>query len=121
MERKEGDWICPDSSCGNINFSKRTKCNICGTLRPREQPSKAPGTQKQGDWTCNKCGNLNWARRTHCNICNTVKSTQEPEDRLGRGGGYFDLDDPRDRKEHHSDDEEYDEFGRKKKKGTKAT
>ncbi|XP_951807.1 ran binding protein, putative [Theileria annulata] len=119
MERREGDWFCPDTSCGNLNFSKRTKCNICGKLRPTNQSSNLATTQKQGDWTCNKCGNLNWARRTHCNICNISKTSQEPEDRLGRGGGYFDLFDPKDRKEHDSEDEEYDEFGRKKKKSLK--
>lgn len=24
---KIGDWVCPD--CGNTNYKKRVKCNIC--------------------------------------------------------------------------------------------
>ena len=25
---KEGDWLCPNQSCCNINWSKRTSCNL---------------------------------------------------------------------------------------------
>jgi len=25
---KEGDWLCPDPNCCNVNWSKRTKCNL---------------------------------------------------------------------------------------------
>lgn len=28
------DWICPKKSCRNRNFAKRTKCNLCGLLKP---------------------------------------------------------------------------------------
>lgn len=125
---KEGDWECPEPACGNINFSKRTKCNRCGIPRPRPpvDPLQSvghfggpPGLFKQGDWPCPHCGNVNWARRDKCNICNAPKPSIKAEPRTGRGGGHFDLQDPTDRNEHQSDDEEYDEFGRKKKRKKK--
>eukprot|EP00375_Theileria_parva_P002800 XP_765481.1 hypothetical protein [Theileria parva strain Muguga] len=108
MDRREGDWLCPDTS---------------SVFQPRFL-SKARRLDLQQVFfyffnLIQRCGNLNWAKRTHCNICNISRALQEPEDRLGRGGGYFDLFDPRDRKEHDSEDEEYDEFGRKKKKSLK--
>lgn len=34
----DGDWICSDSSCGNVNFARRLACNLCG--RDRYHPSK---------------------------------------------------------------------------------
>ena len=30
---KEADWECP--SCTNVNWSWRTNCNMCSTLKPR--------------------------------------------------------------------------------------
>ncbi|PHJ23977.1 ran binding protein [Cystoisospora suis] len=122
--RKEGDWECEDPACGNVNFSKRTRCNRCGKSRPKTgDPLKdipnlggPPGLFKHGDWPCTHCGNVNWARRSTCNICSAPKPNSQDEPRMGRGGGHFDLQDPADRKRHDSDDEDFDEFGRRKRK-----
>lgn len=31
---RQGDWICPDPSCANNNFSWRLFCNLCEMPRP---------------------------------------------------------------------------------------
>ena len=74
---------CHASSCGNVNFARRTACNRCNAERPTD--GLPPGKKKLGveigknaaekskglfaaeDWQCSKCGNVNWARRTTCN------------------------------------------------------
>lgn len=49
-----------------------------------------------------------------------LKSEKRDIASIGRGGGFFERGKPSDRKEWDSDDEVYDEFGRKKKKRAKA-
>lgn len=66
------------------------------------------------DWQCSKCGNVNWARRQQCNMCNAPKFG-EIEERTGYGGGYNDRG-VVEYKERRDEDDEYDEFGRRKKK-----
>ncbi|PON97683.1 Splicing factor-like protein [Trema orientale] len=119
--QQEGDWMCPNTSCSNVNFAFRGVCNRCGTARPagasgggawgggrgrgRGQESGGPGRSVgagaaptgglfgPNDWPCPMCGNINWAKRTKCNICNTNKpGHNEGGVRGGRGGGYKELD-----------------------------
>ncbi|KAK9935719.1 hypothetical protein M0R45_022807 [Rubus argutus] len=116
--QQEGDWMCPNTSCGNVNFAFRGVCNRCGSARPtgvsgggaggggrgrgrgvdsggRGGPVGAPtgGLFGPNDWPCPMCGNINWAKRTKCNICNTNKpGHNEGGVRGGRGGGYKELD-----------------------------
>ncbi|PPS08419.1 hypothetical protein GOBAR_AA12227 [Gossypium barbadense] len=128
--QQEGDWLCPNTSCSNVNFSFRGVCNRCGTARPAGATRggfigalnilhfNSTNVKKSG------CGNINWAKRMKCNICNTNKpGHNEGGVRGGRAGGYKELDEEeieetrRRRREAEEDDGEmYDEFGNLKKK-----
>lgn len=135
------DWVCPYSECKNVNFAHRRQCNRCGRDRPSsagEKSSrfgnsessnssrkkvgieigkfaaeKSKGLFSAEDWQC-QCGNVNWARRHTCNLCNAPRFC-ENEKRTGYGGGYNDrgVVEYKNREEY---DDEYDEFGRKKKR-----
>ncbi|XP_010557563.1 PREDICTED: transcription initiation factor TFIID subunit 15 [Tarenaya hassleriana] len=117
--QQDGDWLCPNTSCSNVNFAFRGVCNRCGTARPAgasggglgaggrgrgrgggadagapgRQVSATSGLFGPNDWSCPMCGNINWAKRAKCNICNTNKpGHNEGGVRGGRGGGYKELD-----------------------------
>ncbi|XP_018682439.2 transcription initiation factor TFIID subunit 15 isoform X2 [Musa acuminata AAA Group] len=116
--QQDGDWMCPNTSCSNVNFAFRGVCNRCGTARPAGVGGTGAGGGGRGrgrgsgdaggvarsvggptglfgpnDWPCPMCGNINWAKRTKCNICNTNKpGHNEGGVRGGRAGGYKELD-----------------------------
>ncbi|KAJ8484042.1 hypothetical protein OPV22_016527 [Ensete ventricosum] len=116
--QQDGDWMCPNTSCSNVNFAFRGVCNRCGTARPAGAGGTGAGGGGRGrgrgsgdagggarsvggptglfgpnDWPCPMCGNINWAKRTKCNICNTNKpGHNEGGVRGGRAGGYKELD-----------------------------
>ncbi|XP_044754286.1 zinc finger Ran-binding domain-containing protein 2 [Coccinella septempunctata] len=119
------DWTCDE--CGNVNFARRNNCNRCDKARTTLAKKRKLGTEigkaaaeKSGglfnaeDWQCYKCANVNWARRQQCNVCNTPKFAVM-EERTGFGGGYNDRE-VVEYKERQESDDEYDEFGRRKKR-----
>ncbi|GJP54198.1 hypothetical protein CLOM_g13294 [Closterium sp. NIES-68] len=101
--QQQGDWMCPNATCGNVNFAFRGECNRCATPRPAGGGGGAgaggagmgrgggrggrggdsgrggrgfggpPGLFGPMDWPCPMCGNMNWAKRAKCNICNTSR------------------------------------------------
>uniref|UniRef100_A0A2K5XWY2 Zinc finger Ran-binding domain-containing protein 2 n=1 Tax=Mandrillus leucophaeus TaxID=9568 RepID=A0A2K5XWY2_MANLE len=95
------DWICPDKTCENVNFPRRTICNRCDREKTTEaKMMKAGGTEigktlveksrglfSANDWQCKTCSNVTWARRSECNMCNTPKYAKL-EERTGYGGGF---------------------------------
>ncbi|SBT86231.1 zinc finger, RAN binding protein, putative [Plasmodium malariae] len=120
-----GDWTCSDENCRNVNFSKRTHCNRCNRVRPKCSIKKnfKQVFFKSNDWKCDDCGNINWAKREKCNICGKSRFTKKlsefksnKEVRTGKGGGHYDIQGSNEKRVHDSEDEEYDEFGRKKKR-----
>merc|ERR1712241_1450249 len=122
----DGDWTCPDPECDNVNFARRFQCNRCGKEKKFERvkkqgaeigsaaAEKSKGLFSAEDWQCAKCGNVNWARRSTCNVCNAQKFT-EIEERTGLGGG-FDERGVVEYKDRQDSDDEFDDFGRRKKK-----
>ncbi|CAG8714114.1 3533_t:CDS:2, partial [Cetraspora pellucida] len=86
----------------------------------REFANRYGGLFSEKDWKCPICSNINWARRPECNQCKTPKPGLETTmgSREGRGGGFMERDEVVEyrRSRDAEKDEEWDEFGRKRKK-----
>ncbi|TPX62766.1 hypothetical protein SpCBS45565_g06915 [Spizellomyces sp. 'palustris'] len=103
-----------------------------------EAAKKYNGLFSEKDWKCKLCSNINWARRNVCNQCQSPKpGTGTDAHREGHGGGFFDRGgfvpalwelheiialnlrveaEIEYRETRYQDDDEYDDFGRLKKK-----
>uniref|UniRef100_A0A0E0AIB0 Transcription initiation factor TFIID subunit 15 n=1 Tax=Oryza glumipatula TaxID=40148 RepID=A0A0E0AIB0_9ORYZ len=133
--QQDGDWLCPNTSCGNVNFAFRGVCNLCGAARPAGVSGSSAGGGGRGrgrgsddarggsraaaaaavggppglfgpnDWPCPMCGNINWAKRMKCNICNTTKPGHNEGGVRGGRGGGY----------KELDEEELEEVKRRRK------
>mmetsp|Transcript_13034 Transcript_13034/g.28705 ORF Transcript_13034/g.28705 Transcript_13034/m.28705 type:complete len:197 (+) Transcript_13034:131-721(+) len=123
------DWQCPKPSCRTVNFKKRQTCISCGARKPegsnRPLDDWRDGEKiSMGPWTCSECSSKNEGGAMYCMQCkqpspDMKRAIEEDKQQRaadeGRGGGLFDRQDPNDRNAWDSDDEEVDEFGRRKK------
>lgn len=112
--------------------------SVIQQLRPGEERAKLEMLHQRltvqlqeapdGEWKCLKCNSTNWVDRPCCKRCKELRAdmdllhkAQAAKNREkrslseGKGGGFFDRQ-AVDKKEWNSDDEELDEFGRKKRR-----
>lgn len=78
---KEGDWLCPDPTCCNINWAKRIYCNRCGIKRPnidkiRGKTYMITKLHEDESWSCNHCQNINRASRARCSRCGEFRTEE---------------------------------------------
>ncbi|CAD7970551.1 unnamed protein product [Amoebophrya sp. A25] len=132
------EWMCVSETngfvtfpkCNTVNIAKRRRCKKCGSERPPEERTdfaRNSSIFRKTDWKCGQCSNINWEWRASCNKCGQLKPSvsielykqreaaralRKPEE--GRGGGYYDRQDPLVGRIEH-DDEGVDDFGRKKR------
>uniref|UniRef100_A0AC34QD92 Zinc finger Ran-binding domain-containing protein 2 n=1 Tax=Panagrolaimus sp. JU765 TaxID=591449 RepID=A0AC34QD92_9BILA len=122
---KSGGWTCAGLKCHYVNPENAPYCESCGAEKVQKKKfnpeAGKDGTEKfkgvftGDDWTCTKCGNVNWARRQICNLCNARRNA-DAEQRTGYGGGFMDRQEVEYKEKTADVDEDFDEFGRKKRK-----
>lgn len=85
---KDGDWLCPNKGCSNINWAKRMQCHLCGTDRPNmtddmivrkkkeRMPAMVSKLYKSTLWSCSNCQNIVKAEFHWCCICGQKRSEE---------------------------------------------
>ncbi|ESR50735.1 hypothetical protein CICLE_v10031922mg [Citrus x clementina] len=119
--QQDGDWMCPNTSCSNVNFAFRGVCNRCGTARPVGGPGAGGRAGGRGR---GRAGNESGSQGRQIGAATGLFGPNDWSCPIGgRGGGYKELDEEeleetkRRRREAEADDGElYDEFGNLKKK-----
>eukprot|EP00927_Polykrikos_kofoidii_P057154 TRINITY_DN51263_c0_g1_i1.p1 TRINITY_DN51263_c0_g1~~TRINITY_DN51263_c0_g1_i1.p1 ORF type:complete len:248 (+),score=48.19 TRINITY_DN51263_c0_g1_i1:22-765(+) len=124
------DWQCPKPSCRTVNFKKRMTCISCGARKP-DGTNRPLDDWRDGEknlsssWDCESCQSHNEAGAIYCMNCKRPskemsrlmdEDKQKRSAEEGRAGGLYDRQDPSDRKEWDSEGEEFDDFGRRKKR-----
>lgn len=83
---REGDWLCSQPKCANINWAKRSNCHLCGSKRPhlsavKKRPYMLTKLYEANTWSCPKCKNIIKVEHNYCCICGECR-TQEILDGL---------------------------------------
>lgn len=78
---REGDWLCAENNCANINWAKRTGCHLCGAKRPhveaiKKRPYMLTKLYEANTWSCPRCKNIIKCEHNYCCICGESR-TQE--------------------------------------------
>jgi hypothetical protein len=81
---KDGDWLCCNKNCNNINWAKRRSCHLCHTLRPVQDGVEdvcmprdkliVSQLNKSTHWGCSTCGNIIKSNFQWCSACGNKRS-----------------------------------------------
>ena len=78
FKTSKGDWQCVERSCGNWNYAKRDRCNMCGKNRKGEAlPERREKKASRRFWKCPVCEFQNFEYKEKCYKCGLAKCDAE--------------------------------------------